>query len=125
MTVRSKFISIPSFIFSFSFLCQTLNYNRKNTNFAEQTDRLLKTTLSHGGPLIAVKSTLVSKQLDIVLFECCVACSITLDNLESVLCTLYSPPDDSQYRYEIADSKQTLDYKPQTCPLWGDEPAYN
>ena len=43
---------------------------------------------THRGSLIVVKSRLLSKQLDIVLPECCVACSKTLDNLEMVLCTL-------------------------------------
>ena len=64
-----------------------------------------------------MKSTLVSKQLDIVLPECCVACSVTLGNLEIVLCTLYNPPDDSKYRYKISDSEQILDSLPKTTPL--------
>ena len=68
---------------------------------------------THGGSLIAVKSTLVSKQLDVVLPECCVACSITLGNLEIVLCNLYISPDDSECRYELADFKQILDSLPK------------
>ena len=72
---------------------------------------------THGGSLIAVKSTVVSKQLDIVLPECCVACSITLDNLEIVLCILYNPPYDSNYRYEISDFEQIFDSLPKTTPL--------
>ena len=63
------------------------------------------------------KHVFVSKQLDIVLLECCVACSITLDNLEIVLCTLYNPPDDSKYRNEIANFKLLLDSLPKTTPL--------
>ena len=73
---------------------------------------------THGGYLIAVESTLVSKQLDIVLPECCVACSITLDKLEIVLCTLYNPPDESKYRYEISDFEQIFDSLPKTTPLF-------
>ena len=76
-----------------------------------------KDYFTHGGSLIAVKSTLVSKQLDIVLPECCVACSITLDNLEIVLCTLYNPPDDSKYRYAISDFEQIFDSLPKIFPL--------
>ena len=72
---------------------------------------------THGGSLIAVESTLVSKQLDIVLPECCVACSITLDNLEIGLCILYNPPDDSKYRHEISDFEQILNSLPKTTPL--------
>ena len=68
---------------------------------------------THGGSLIAVKSMLVSKQLDIVSPESCVACSITLDNLE-ILCTLYNPPDDIKYRYEISHFEQILDSLPKT-----------
>ena len=70
---------------------------------------------THEGSLIAVKSILVSKQIDIVLPECCVACSITLDNC--VFCTLYNPPDDSKYQYEIADFKQIDDSSPNTFPV--------
>ena len=72
---------------------------------------------THGGSLSAVKSTLVSKQLDIVLHECCVACSITLDNLEIVFCTLYNPPNDSKYRYEISDFEQIFDSLPKTVAV--------
>ena len=72
---------------------------------------------THGGSLIAVESTLVSKQLDIVLPECCVACTITLDNLEIGLCILYNPPDDSKYRHEISDFEQILNSLPKTTPL--------
>ena len=49
-----------------------------------------------GGSLIAVKNTLDSKEVDIELSECCVACPLTLVKLDFDLCTLCNLPDGSK-----------------------------
>ena len=72
---------------------------------------------AHGGSLIAVKKTLSSKQLHIDLPECCVACSITINKVDIVLCTLYNPPSDSEYRYKIADFEKIFNSLPKSKPL--------
>ena len=64
-----------------------------------------------------MKNTLVSKELDNEPPQCRIVCSIILDKVDKVFCTLCSPPDDSKYRYETADFEEQLHSLLRSTPL--------
>ena len=57
----------------------------------------------HGGVLIAVKQTLSSKLLPNKQPECCLTCSIQINDKRIIVCCFYNPPSSSKYRYCLGD----------------------
>ena len=62
----------------------------------------------HGGVLMAVKQTFSSKLLPNKQPECCLICSIQINDKRIIVCCFYNPPSSSKYRYCLGDFAQIL-----------------
>ena len=60
----------------------------------------------HGGVLMAVKQTFSSKLLPNKQPECCLTCSIQINDKQIIVCCFYNPPSSSKYRYCLRDFAQ-------------------
>ena len=67
-----------------------------------------KDQILHGGVLMAVKQTFSSKLLPNKQSECCLTCSIQINDKRTIVCCFYNPPSSSKYRYCLGDFAQLL-----------------
>ena len=62
----------------------------------------------HGGVLMAVKKTFSSNLLPNKQPECCLTCSIQMNDERIIVCCFYNPPSSSNYRYCLGNFAQIL-----------------
>ena len=62
----------------------------------------------HGGVLMAVKQTFSSKLLPNKQPECCLTCSIQINDKRIIVWCFYNPPSSSKYRHCLGDFAQIL-----------------
>ena len=62
----------------------------------------------HSGVLMAVKQTFSSKLLPKKHPECCLICSIQINDKRRIVCCFFNPPSSSKYRYCLSDFAQIL-----------------